>query len=91
MPLTWAIAPDTVADAEALLANLPPSAATRAADVRARFDDDWAHVAELSASTRTQLWACISETDVAPDIALSDFLWGWLCTNSRCVYMDLQT
>ena len=90
VPLTWAIAPDTVADAEALLANLPPSAATRAADVRARFDDDWAHVAELSASTRTQLWACISETDVAPDIALSDFLWGWLCTNSRCVYMDLQ-
>lgn len=35
------------------------------------------------------IWASMGMRGTAPTISQHDFLWGWLCTNSRCVYMDL--
>lgn len=35
------------------------------------------------------IWASMGMCGTAPTISQQDFLWGWMCTNSRCVYMDL--
>lgn len=84
-PLTWAL------DGEvSLLDALPPSATHKHQMVKARYEADWARVCALDKDTLTSIWSCISEIPEPPSIGERDFVWGWLCVNSRCVYMDLH-
>lgn len=84
MPLVWVLE-----GRQSLLEALPPSAAHRLARVQSRFEADWRRVSTLDSDTLASIWASVSDAPPAR-ITQSDFAWGWLCTNSRCVYMDLH-
>lgn len=43
----------------------------------------------MQGETLNEIWASLDTSVPRSSLALDDFLWGWLCTNSRCVYMDL--
>lgn len=86
VPLTWTLEGDTQ-----LLSALPPHAAKLHHKVQSRFEADWQRIDALEEDTRASIWASISRPGrkaVRPTKA--DVLWGWLCVNSRCVYMDLR-
>ena len=84
-PLTWAL------DGKAsLLDALPPSATHKHRMVQARYEADWARVRTLDKLTLASIWSSISFIPEPPTIDEHDFIWGWLCVNSRCVYMDLH-
>lgn len=84
VPLTWDV--DKRTD---LLDALPPSAAHRQTQLQRRCYADWARVEALDDATVASIWSCIHTSSfVRP--TFDEFVWGWLCTNSRCVYMDLN-
>lgn len=86
MPLTWMLDGRTH-----LLDALPPSAVHKFASVRTRYENDWSRVRSLDSTTLESLWASVGLPGTRAG-ALNErhFAWGWLCTNSRCVYMDLH-
>ena len=84
-PLTWALHGKA-----SLLEALPPSATHKHRMVRARYEADWTRVRALDKVTLASIWSCISFIPEPPPIDEHDFIWGWLCVNSRCVYMDLH-
>lgn len=90
-PLTWLMEGGT--DQKQLLNSLSLTARARADKVRAQFERDWNRLMDAQKTTPDTLqniWACIASQTPLARISRSDFLWGWLCTNSRCVYMDLK-
>lgn len=90
VPLVWAEQPYDKS-CSVLLDALPDSCRAYADDVRKRFAHDWEIVQETLRSSRDacgELWRGIGGSG-SPHVTHRDFLWAWLCTNSRCVYQDL--
>ncbi|CCU98074.1 unnamed protein product [Malassezia sympodialis ATCC 42132] len=86
VPLSWALDGDTQ-----LLSALPPRAARLHDKVQARFEADWRRLDALDEATRASIWASVSRPGIpAVRPRKADVLWGWLCVNSRCVYVDLR-
>lgn len=89
-PLTWQVQGGTTH--KKLLAALSSTARMRADKVHNAFERDWDRLQAVRTSAPSALhdiWACLGPTNPAKEVCRADFLWGWLCTNSRCVYMDL--
>lgn len=86
VPLTWALEGDTQ-----LLNALPPHAAQLHEKVQTRFEEDWCRLEALDDAMHASIWASIGRPGTqALRPSKADVLWGWLCVNSRCVYMDLR-
>jgi len=86
VPLTWALHGDSQ-----LVSALPPHAAKLHDKVQTRFEADWRCIDTLDEATRASIWASVSRPGTpAMRPSKADVLWGWLCVNSRCVFMDLR-
>lgn len=76
-PIVWEIEAEFGgSDASVLLHKLPKSARKHAQKVSARFNADYNAV-------RAQLVAAKCDP-----VDKMDFLWAWMCINSRCLYMS---
>lgn len=84
VPLTWAVGGDTH-----LVAALPAPLAERVSNMASRFHADWDRIRALDHSFQQEIWTCLA-AGAPPAVQQADYLWGWLCVNSRCVYMDLH-
>lgn len=73
-PVVWSVL--DVADCDVLWHTLPRSARKHSELVVARFNRDYATVAEFVGPS-------------GPKITKHDFLWAWMCINSRCLYMEM--
>lgn len=81
--------------ATALLDALPTAAARYAARVRERFQQDWGRVSAAQEKHADAVAALWRQNAIDAGVALrrfgkADFLWAWLCTNSRCVYQKMH-
>mgnify|MGYP001761990707 CR=1 FL=1 len=92
-PLTWATTFRDEPLARALLKALPDSARMQAADVHTRFRRDWRRIRQLQTDDVAGIaavWRTVAAQDAAvPPMNESDFVWAWMCVNSRCVFQDL--
>lgn len=73
-PIVWKI--HNVANCDLLWRMLPRSARKHADSVVARFEKDYLVVTQKIPNSSTL-------------ICREDFLWAWMCINSRCLYMEM--
>ncbi|KAM3125300.1 hypothetical protein CJJ07_003660 [Candidozyma auris] len=72
-PIVWTILKHS--EAEHLTRMLPRSTRKHTNDVVSRFENDYNRVSDFLGS--------------ATHISKEDFLWAWMCINSRCLYMEM--
>ncbi|WFC98018.1 hypothetical protein MYAM1_000739 [Malassezia yamatoensis] len=90
-PLLWQIRSNT--EDQKLFQLLSYTAKSRARNVLQRFEQDWQRVEDARRNTPgflQEIWQGLAQTNFAPPFNQDDFLWAWLCTNSRCIYMDFN-
>ncbi|ODQ80161.1 hypothetical protein BABINDRAFT_7636 [Babjeviella inositovora NRRL Y-12698] len=91
VPFIWSLETlahtgDQLRHAKELFHNLPPSTQKHACKMRDKFDADYKTVSEL---IETQLVKLNTSETVQSFLPVSDFLWAWMCINSRCLYMTI--
>lgn len=90
-PLTWQVGSNP--EEKRLIEALSPTAQLRADKVFKGFERDWNRLIDLetkSPDVLEEIWACMRTSTPRKPLVRADLLWAWLCTNSRCVYMDLH-
>ena len=90
-PLTWQV--EFGPDQKLLLEALSSTAKIRADKVFRSFERDWNRLVDLQTTcpdVLEEIWACMKTDTPRKPLVRTDLLWAWLCTNSRCVYMDLH-
>ncbi|WFD42101.1 hypothetical protein MPSI1_000739 [Malassezia psittaci] len=90
-PLLWQIRSN--AEDQKLFQLLSYTAKSRAMKVFRRFELDWQRIEDARRNTPgflQEIWRSLAQTSQVPLFSQDDFLWAWLCTNSRCIYMDLN-